>query len=170
MMGWQWHQLNHMQVICTSLQTDTHANTSSVKFLQAGCSSCHPTNSVKALKAICAVPNARHIDYMHDSYICIVLLSQTGMFCTVDEDRIEPEPQLNHQFLATTPKSSKENGRRNDRGWGFVRGLMDLFRLVIFTAWADKLFWCKNTFLIVSVYFWIDFHQLLLPLELCLCH
>ena len=25
MMGWQWHQLDHMQTICTSLQTDNHA-------------------------------------------------------------------------------------------------------------------------------------------------
>ena len=30
MMGWQWHQLNHVQIICTSLQTDNHANTSSI--------------------------------------------------------------------------------------------------------------------------------------------
>jgi len=36
-MGWPWHQLGHMQIICTSLQTDTHASTSSLKFLQAGC-------------------------------------------------------------------------------------------------------------------------------------
>ena len=49
MMGWQWHQLDHMQVICTSLQTDNHASTSSLKFLQTGCPSCRPTNSVKAL-------------------------------------------------------------------------------------------------------------------------
>jgi len=27
MMGWQWHQLDHMQIICTSLQTDNHAST-----------------------------------------------------------------------------------------------------------------------------------------------
>ena len=47
---WQWHQLGHMQV-CTSLQTDNHASTSPLSFLQAGCPSCHPTNSVKALKA-----------------------------------------------------------------------------------------------------------------------
>jgi len=47
---WQWHQLGHMQV-CTSLQTDNHANTSPLSFLQAGCPSCRPTNSVKALKA-----------------------------------------------------------------------------------------------------------------------
>jgi len=45
---WQWHQLGHMQV-CTSLQTDNHANTPPPRFLQAGCPSCCPTNSVKAL-------------------------------------------------------------------------------------------------------------------------
>jgi len=32
-------------------QTDNHANTSPLSFLQAGCPSCRPTNSVKALKA-----------------------------------------------------------------------------------------------------------------------
>jgi len=48
---WQWHQLGHMQ-ICTSLQTDSHASTSSLSFLQSGCPSCRPTNSVKALKAL----------------------------------------------------------------------------------------------------------------------
>jgi len=47
---WQWHQLGHMPV-CTSLQTDNHASTPPVSFLQAGCPSCRPTNSVKALKA-----------------------------------------------------------------------------------------------------------------------
>jgi len=24
MMGWQWHQLDHMQITCTLLQTDNH--------------------------------------------------------------------------------------------------------------------------------------------------
>ena len=47
---WQRHQLGHMQV-CTLLQTDNHTNTSPLSSLQAGCPSCHPTNSVKALKA-----------------------------------------------------------------------------------------------------------------------
>jgi len=32
MMGWQWHQLDHMQIICTSLQTDNHASTSPLSF------------------------------------------------------------------------------------------------------------------------------------------
>jgi len=30
---WQWHQLGHMQV-CTSLQTDNHASTPPLSFLQ----------------------------------------------------------------------------------------------------------------------------------------
>jgi len=47
---WSWNPLGHMQV-CTSLQTDNHASTPPLSFLQAGCPSCRPTNSVKALKA-----------------------------------------------------------------------------------------------------------------------
>jgi len=49
---WQWNPLGHMQV-CTSLQTDNYASTPP---LRAGCPSCRPTNSVKALKAV----NQRH--------------------------------------------------------------------------------------------------------------
>jgi len=40
---WQWHQLGHMPV-CTTPAPH--------QFLQAGCPSCRPTNSVKALKAL----------------------------------------------------------------------------------------------------------------------
>jgi len=47
---WQWYPLGYMQV-CTLLQTDNHASTPPLSVLQAGCSSCHPTNSVKVLKA-----------------------------------------------------------------------------------------------------------------------
>ena len=54
---WQWHQLGHMQV-CTSLQTDNHASTPPLSFLQAGCPSCRPTNSVKALKEISTEGNS----------------------------------------------------------------------------------------------------------------
>jgi len=32
MTGWQWHQLDHMQIICTSLQTDNHASTPPLSF------------------------------------------------------------------------------------------------------------------------------------------
>ena len=41
---WQWHPPGHMQVCTRSRQITT------TQFLQAGCPSCRPTNSVKALK------------------------------------------------------------------------------------------------------------------------
>jgi len=47
---WQWNPLGHMQV-CTLLQTDNHASTPPLNFLQAGFPSCRPPNSVKAQKA-----------------------------------------------------------------------------------------------------------------------
>jgi len=49
---WQWRPLGHMQVctMLTLLQIDNHASTLPVSFLQAGCPSCRPTNSIKALK------------------------------------------------------------------------------------------------------------------------
>jgi len=46
---WQWYPLGHMQVY-TTLQSDNHASTPPLSFLQAGCPSCRPTNSVKAMK------------------------------------------------------------------------------------------------------------------------
>jgi len=55
---WQWNPLGHMQV-CTLLQTDNHASTPPLSFLQAGCPSCRPTNSVNALKALQAC-NKQH--------------------------------------------------------------------------------------------------------------
>ena len=32
MMEWQWHRLDHVQIICNSLQTDDHASTSPLSF------------------------------------------------------------------------------------------------------------------------------------------
>jgi len=60
---WQWHQLDHMQV-CTLLETDNHTSTPPLSFLQAGCPSCHPTNSVKALNTnIQDIPILRNLQY-----------------------------------------------------------------------------------------------------------
>jgi len=42
--------------VCTLLQTDNHASTPPL-FLQAGCPSCRPTNSIKALKALTSTEN-----------------------------------------------------------------------------------------------------------------
>jgi len=75
---WQWQQLGHMQV-CTSLQTDNHASTPPLSFLQAGCPSCHPTNSIKALKpttCFAKVPKLWHLFIIslstHHLVICLL--------------------------------------------------------------------------------------------------
>ena len=47
---------------CNSLQTDNHASTPPLSFLQAGCPSCHPTNSVQSLKANSYVENSLHFN------------------------------------------------------------------------------------------------------------
>ena len=61
---WQWHQLGCMQV-CTLLQTENYASTLSLRFLQAGCLSCRPTNRVKALKAINRNNKKQHTSFKY---------------------------------------------------------------------------------------------------------
>jgi len=51
MMGWQWHQPDHMQSFALRSRQITMPARHHSKFLRAGCPSCRPTNSVKALKA-----------------------------------------------------------------------------------------------------------------------
>jgi len=49
----QWHQLDHLQTICTSLQTDNHTNTSSLNLytLDALPDAQPSSNIAKALRA-----------------------------------------------------------------------------------------------------------------------
>jgi len=54
--------------VCTSLQTDNHASTPLLSFLQAGC----PTNSVKALKVDCPVHQSAKIMFSVDSFILAI--------------------------------------------------------------------------------------------------
>ena len=71
---WQWNQLGHIQV-CTSLQRDNHANTPPLSFLQAECPSCRPTNSVKALKALCHTTAVRcNVVIMTSVWVADVML------------------------------------------------------------------------------------------------
>jgi len=65
---WQWHQLGRMQV-CTLLQTDNHTSTPPLSFSQAGCPSCCPTNSVKALKA--------HLTRVHQQKLILLIKKST---------------------------------------------------------------------------------------------
>ena len=91
--GWQWHQLGHLQV-CISLQTDNHASTPSLSFLQAACPSCHPTYSVKALKKLVERSPIILPDYMpiqNATLICTGWVKKVSC-CTVID--ISPARQL----------------------------------------------------------------------------
>jgi len=48
---WQWHQLGHNTSLHLAPDRQPHLHPTTLMFLQAGCPSCRPTNSVKALKA-----------------------------------------------------------------------------------------------------------------------
>jgi len=47
---WQWHQLGHNANLHIAPDKNNHASTAPLSFLQAGCPSRRPTNSIKALK------------------------------------------------------------------------------------------------------------------------
>jgi len=51
--------------VSTSLQTDNYASTTPLSFLQAGCPSCRPTNSIKALKAMV---EEDHFELIHETF------------------------------------------------------------------------------------------------------
>jgi len=47
MTGWQWHPLDHMQIICTLLQTDNHTSTLPVSFYRPDALPADQTTSSK---------------------------------------------------------------------------------------------------------------------------
>jgi len=61
--------------VCTSLQTDNHASTPLLSFLQAGCPSCRPTNSIEALKA-------------HDNYVTVPVFHFASAGVAVDSSHM----------------------------------------------------------------------------------
>jgi len=71
--------------VCTLLQTDNHANTSPLSFLQAGCPSCRPTNSVKALKAFTLSNTELHY-IMKTSDKILSLINLTNKWRIMDLD------------------------------------------------------------------------------------
>jgi len=93
---WRWHQLGHMQV-CISLQTDNHASTPPLSFLQAGCPSCRPTNSVKALKALW-FQSSDQIKWVSLG-LSRMFLNKTPESCTHRDDLEAP---VDRQRLSTT--------------------------------------------------------------------
>jgi len=84
MMGGQWHQMDHMHIICTSIQTSiTMPAPHHSIFLQAGCSSGRPTVSSDRRQSVQhrTVLIISHPPYNHH---CWDLLSTKGRGCVIN--------------------------------------------------------------------------------------
>jgi len=57
--GWQWHQMEHVQIICTLLQTDNHASTSSIFYRPDALPNAQPTVS-QYWRQKCPPPSPRN--------------------------------------------------------------------------------------------------------------
>jgi len=58
--GWQWHQLDHMRTICTTLQTDNRTSTSSLIFTGILCT-CRKTRNNSVLMH-CVLQNTLRVE------------------------------------------------------------------------------------------------------------
>ena len=63
--------------VCTSLQIDNHTRTPPLSFLQAGCPSSRPTNSVITLKATCLLEKKENIRIVN-RHLKLTELGSTG--------------------------------------------------------------------------------------------
>ena len=78
-MGWQWHQLDHMQIICTSLQTDNHTSTSPLSFYRPDALPATQPTAWKHLTSI--ILSLMYILGIFWNVICIIFLSFTQCMC-----------------------------------------------------------------------------------------
>jgi len=93
------HQLDHMHITSTSLQTDNNARTSTLNFLQAECSSQYPTNIVKAQTATVSLQNITKSIY---NYLSILADRQTQT-STITLQCMQTSVQLNHRVPTFLP-------------------------------------------------------------------
>ena len=70
----QWHQLDHMQTICTSLQTDNHTDTSSLNFYRPDA----PPDTLGYMP-----DNKDRLKLVVGNYLCAVFCAGELLWCGV---------------------------------------------------------------------------------------
>ena len=99
---WQWHELGRMQV-CISLQTDNHASTPPLSFLQTGCLSCSPANRVKAPKTLFSGTLCQTLNLVNCFAFCyststianVVYLDRSSQVCQTEHPSFFITPCIN---------------------------------------------------------------------------
>jgi len=94
--------------VCTSLQTDNHTSASPLSFLQAGCSSCCPTNSVKAVKAMALHWYSMPYLAMAVNYEC----------CCQAECLVETQANVYERFLSGMMAKDKKEKKHEEKSEG----------------------------------------------------
>ena len=77
MIGWQWHQLDHMHIICTSLQTDDDASTSSLSFF-IGQMPFLPPNQQRQSTEGTQTPQGKSLKTVENWWRCIIVAPSSG--------------------------------------------------------------------------------------------
>jgi len=72
MMGWQWHQLDYIQIIWTSLQTDNHTSTSSLKLFTGWMFFLMPNQQCQSIEGRQQYVTARHFTLLHSHVLGIM--------------------------------------------------------------------------------------------------
>jgi len=107
----------------TSLQTDNHASTTPLSFLQAGCLFCHPANSVEALNAVWCMLLLDGNLYVWTA--CVVFTAvKFGRMSKKQRERVEDEAKFHKQQLQLQQLSGEipAAGHVNDTDESSVRG------------------------------------------------
>jgi len=133
----QWHQLDHMQTICTTLQTDNHTNPSSLNFtgrilFLTPNQQCQSTEDVSFTSCFCTQPkpslcSASYVGCQHDTArICagacctahLQLVRDTGArgYRSISPTHMALKPSANQQQTLSTPLLLSIDGtdRRTD--------------------------------------------------------
>jgi len=129
-MGWQWHQLDHMQIICTTLQTDNHASTPSLNFLRMLLlmlnQQCQLCNTV-------GISNSSQYKSVQWLHICVI-----GIFHSTCVYRCRMAPEV---IMCETVKDSPYNYKADI--WSFGQFVRYIYICSFIVEAFLSLLWCR---------------------------
>jgi len=128
---WEWHQLGHMQV-CTLLQTDDHANTPPLSFLQARYLSCRPCQKNSSIHTAVWI----ELQLVTDRHKAIASTSKHWRHSTITDNMVK---KIYHMKMQTHLKclwNESQFIRKSEEYWYCSNKL----RAVRSTDWQSELF------------------------------
>jgi len=85
MIGYQWHQLDHMQITCTSLQTGNHTSTSTLSFFTGRMPFLSPNQQRQSTEGI-TTTNGKYTKNHTILYMALLKKCKNPVTAKVDKD------------------------------------------------------------------------------------